>query len=355
METYKCVSSDNEWDPLEEVIVGVVDGAGVPIWDSLIEAVVPRGQEEFFQRYGGTPWPSEEIAAAAKELENFVSVLTSEGITVKRPSRASFVQSFSTPQWSQPTGLYAAMPRDYLLIVGDIIIESPMAWRSRYFEGLAYRELLKDYFRRGARWLPAPRPELSDQLFTLASFNRAEEVNSGASPLEINEFEPVFDAADFIRLGNDIIAQRSHVTNAAGIEWVRRCIGPSYKIHEHVFNDSHPMHIDATIMPLAPGKALINPERVTHIPPPLNGWDLLPAPRSTLPKSHPMRMCSPWVVMNVLSLDERRVVVEAQEEPLILALKNWGFEPIPVPFRGFYSFGGSFHCATADIRRRKHR
>ena len=33
-------------------------------------------------------------------------------------------------------------------------------------------------------------------------------------------------------------------------------------------------------------------------------------------------------------------------------LRDWGFEPIPCAFRHAYKFGGSFHCATVDIRRR---
>lgn len=45
------------------------------------------------------------------------------------------------------------------------------------------------------------------------------------------------------------------------------------------------------------------------------------------------------------------MVVEAHEETTIKAFKEWGFTPIPVPFRNFLPFGGSFHCATCDIRR----
>jgi glycine amidinotransferase len=33
-------------------------------------------------------------------------------------------------------------------------------------------------------------------------------------------------------------------------------------------------------------------------------------------------------------------------------MKKWGFTPIPCNFRHFNSFGGSFHCATLDVRRR---
>ena len=45
-------------------------------------------------------------------------------------------------------------------------------------------------------------------------------------------------------------------------------------------------------------------------------------------------------------------MVERREEALIRKLKDWGFQPIPCRFDGFYPFGGSFHCATLDVRRR---
>jgi glycine amidinotransferase len=37
---------------------------------------------------------------------------------------------------------------------------------------------------------------------------------------------------------------------------------------------------------------------------------------------------------------------------MIRAMKDWGFEPVPVPFMNYKMFGGGFHCATLDIRRR---
>ena len=38
--------------------------------------------------------------------------------------------------------------------------------------------------------------------------------------------------------------------------------------------------------------------------------------------------------------------------PMIEFLEAEGLEVIPCPFRNNYKFGGSFHCATVDIRRR---
>lgn len=62
-------------------------------------------------------------------------------------------------------GMYAAMPRDILMVVGNEIIEAPMAWRARFFEYRAYRPLIKEYFRKGAKWTTAPKPTMSDELY----------------------------------------------------------------------------------------------------------------------------------------------------------------------------------------------
>jgi glycine amidinotransferase len=66
----------------------------------------------------------------------------------------------------------------------------------------------------------------------------------------------------------------------------------------------------------------------------------------------PLYMTSKWLNMNLLMLDDRRVIVEYDDESMRSALKRWGFTPIKCRFRNFNSFGGSFHCATLDIRRR---
>jgi glycine amidinotransferase len=44
--------------------------------------------------------------------------------------------------------------------------------------------------------------------------------------------------------------------------------------------------------------------------------------------------------------------VEASQPTLHRALKDWGFEPLPLPFVAYGPFGGAFHCATLDTRRR---
>jgi glycine amidinotransferase len=93
---------------------------------------------------------------------------------------------------------------------------------------------------------------------------------------------------------------------------------------------------------------------VDRLPPILKRWDVLIAPRPD-PVDDLMAkfsMCSPWTSINVLMLDHRRVVVEASQPTLRRALKDWGFDPLSLPFLAYGPFGGAFHCATLDTRRR---
>lgn len=345
---FSPVNSHNEWDLLEEIIVGIVDGATFPPWHIALQAPLPDDQREVFRRNASQPFPAEKIAAAKSELEEFVHILEGEGVKVRRPEQVDQLHPYGAPGWTS-TGLYDAMPRDVLLVIGTEIIECPLAWRSRHYGTSAYKPLLKEYFRDGAMWSSAPKPELKDELY---DYEWTDPLPGEPMRSVITEFEPTFDAADFIRCGRDIFAQKSNVTNEFGIEWLRRHLGDKYRIHVFEFDDPHPMHIDATFVPLAPGKLLINPERVLKVPEMFKGWDVFRAPTPCIPSDHTLYMTSKWINMNVLNLDEKRVIVERQDEPMISALKEWGFTPIPCNFRNFNSFGGSFHCATLDVRRR---
>jgi glycine amidinotransferase len=301
----------------------------------------------------GLRYPQMMVEPAQRELESFVALLESLGITVRRPDAVDHRQRYSTPEWSS-RGFCNTCPRDSLLVVGDEIIETPMAWPCRYFETHSYRTILKDYFRRGARWISAPKPQLMDDLYD-DDFALPEP----GEPLRyiLTEFEPVFDAADFVRCGRDIFCIRSNVTNASGIEWLRRHLGSDYRIHEVESRCPNPMHIDTTMLPLAPGKLLINAEYLDpdRLPDVLKGWDVLIAPEPTPIDDWMLRLtslCGKWLNMNVLMIDPRRVIVDPHHEDMMRAMERWGFEPIPCPFLHYAAFGGAFHCATLDVRRR---
>lgn len=346
------VNSYNEWDPLEEVIVGRLEGATIPSGHISVISNLPPLAAKLVRLAGGLRYPNWMVRLAQRELDQFVHLLESEGIKVRRPDIVVFVRPYRSPHWSS-RGFSTACPRDILLIIGNEIIETPTCWRSRYFEAGAYRSLLKEYFLKGARWTAAPKPQLTDQLF---DYKYQSHKPAKGLRFVVNEFEPVFDAADFVRCGRDLFVTRSNVTNRMGIEWLRRHLGTGFRVHELESRSRQPMHIDSTFMPLAPGKVLVNPEYldVEQLPPILKTWDVLVAPRPDPVEGILSRisMCSPWTSINVLMLDQQRVVVDKSQVTLISALKDWGFTPIPCGFLSYGPFGGSFHCAALDVRRR---
>lgn len=111
----------------------------------------------------GFKYPRVLIERAQRELDQFVDLLRSLGVTVRRPDVVEHRRHFGTPDRSS-RGFCNTCPRDSLLVIGDEVIETPMAWPCRYFETHSYRALLKDYFRRGARGTAAPKPQLTDAL-----------------------------------------------------------------------------------------------------------------------------------------------------------------------------------------------
>jgi glycine amidinotransferase len=344
------VNSYNEWDLLEEAIVGRLEGATIPPNHPVVTFNVPRAVARIYRFVGGLRYPQLLREPAQRELDTFIHILESEGVKVRRPDPMDFRARVKTPFW-RSTGFCTACPRDGFLVVGDEIIETPMAWRSRYFEAYAYRRLFKEYFEAGARWTAAPKPQLLDALYD-PDYRTPEQ----GEPLRyvIDESELVFDAADFVRCGRDLFVTRSNVTNALGIEWLRRHLGEDYAIHEIETECRQPMHIDSSFVPLAPGKVLVNPEYIDtrKLPPILKTWDLLVAPRPDPVRGGVASMVSDWISLNVLMLDEKRAIVEKSQPSMTKALQDWGFETIPCSFMHYSPFGGSFHCATLDVRRR---
>jgi glycine amidinotransferase len=145
------------------------------------------------------------------------------------------------------------------------------------------------------------------------------------------------------------------VTNAAGIRWLRQHF-PNHRIHEVIFKEPAPMHIDATFIPLRPGLALCNRQRV-----PLteemkqlfkkNDWEIVECALPAHKEKAKLSFCSVWLSMNILILDPKTIFVEASETAQMEQFNKLGFNVIPVPFWEVSAFGGGLHCATADVYR----
>src|SRR5262249_38854160 len=164
-ESNTMVCSHNEWDPLEEVIVGSVDGGMVPVWDFIDDAA--HSKEAYAEAYArqGEPFPADDIAAAAREMAELGRILEAEGVRVRRPAPLPHDRPYATPGWSWRNGYNHSNPRDMLIVFGNEIVEAPTPRRGRMYEVHGYRACLREYFESGAKWRSAPRPNIDDELY----------------------------------------------------------------------------------------------------------------------------------------------------------------------------------------------
>ncbi|MEJ7593820.1 MAG: hypothetical protein WKF77_19955 [Planctomycetaceae bacterium] len=213
-----AVCAYNEWDPLEEVIVGRATNARIAQPDRGLFAVEYRDYGTV-ERIPFGPYPEQVIAETEEDLELLVEMFVRLGVVVRRPDVFGHGQRFSSPDW-ETDGQYNYCPRDLFLTIGNWLIEAPMTLRCRQCETLSFKTILLDYMRRGARWVAAPRPRLDDDAYCL----------DGTHPLALTEIEPIFDAANVLRLGRDVLYLVSDSGNRVGAHWLQSILGPEYRV-----------------------------------------------------------------------------------------------------------------------------
>jgi glycine amidinotransferase/scyllo-inosamine-4-phosphate amidinotransferase 1 len=333
--------SHNEWGRLRSVIVGRADHARVPVNDISLRAVNYAGTAVKQIAHG--PYPARVIDEANEDLEYLCRVFADAGVTVYRPDPPRTDHRHGVGGWNSD-GYYAFCPRDGLLVVGETVIESPMVLRARYTDAFPYRRLLLEAMRDGARWIAAPRPQLTDEGY---------DEHADQEHKSLRNLEPVFDAANVLRAGEDLLFLESNSGNRLGAEWLQRTLGPSYRVHFLRGLYSY-MHLDSTISLLRPGVALLNPARINpnNLPEFFTNWKLLWCPDPIDIGFHaPHEHASQWVGMNLLMLDEATAIVEQSQTPLIRLLESEGFTVIPVPIRHARTLAGAVHCVTLDLER----
>lgn len=360
----KIVNSWNEWDDLEEIVVGIADYA---CFEPTESGNHPKLRDEKLAQI--IPFPSGKkspkvLEKANEELNGLAYLLKDQGVIVRRPEKFDYSKSIKTPHFEVPNQYCGVCPRDVMITLGNEILEATMSRRARFFEYLPYRKLIYEYWNRDPDliWNAAPKPSMQDSMYLEKFWELSlEERFQRMHDFEfcITQDEVVFDAADCSRLGKDILVQESMTTNRAGIRWLKRHLEPrGLRIHTvHFPLDLFPSHIDCTFVPLRPGLILTNPERpISEEDAKIfqdNDWEFIEVPQPTSSNDEMPIFCqsSKWLSMNVLSISPTKVICEEREEALQKLLQQQGFDVFPLPFRNVFEFGGSFHCATWDIRR----
>ena len=381
------ISSFNEWDPLREVIVGSSLGTMATLTWKKPEAPNPKILEKAYSvaRQACPEWFYEEVE---EDLDSLSDTLRDLGVKVHRPSPIDFESFYGTPFWSSTSNnIYNV--RDLNLVVGNSVVESPSYLESRYYETSCLYPIWYDYFKQGFRWIAAPKPLLNyeaklpyfrdeaNRVLTAEDLRHQELTEGRLEKLhKLAEQEILFEAANTVRMGKDLLYLISSSGNEMGAKWLESVLGDEYRVHttRDVYRSSH---IDSTVMCLRPGLVLLNDTRVSEdtCPAIFESWDKLyfsdvaPTSDSELkhqqeirdPAGHEIEslgfttnlfdMSSPWVGLNFLSVDEETVIVDQRQTALISLLEGHKFNVIPVQMRHIYTQGGGIHCATLDTVR----
>ena len=359
------INSHNEWDKLKEIIVGnaqsvapLIFSTNGPVSEKTMEAAHALAREAF---------PEDFLDEVNEDLEELCSVLTQFGAKVYRPSSKDIDKTFSSPNWSA-SGNNVYNMRDLHLVVGNTIIESPSHERHRYFEATGLYDIWYEYFEEGFRWIAGPKPRLEGE-YKIPFFE------DGKQLTRLTEDEIIFEAANTVRMGRDLLYLVSSSGNYLGAKWLQNVLGDEYMVHTtaDIYRSSH---IDSTVLCLKPGLVLLNGYRVdeNNCPPILDKWekiyfhDILPFPEEAIAFQGNVRnrlhgqlqdmgigsnlsdMSSEWIGMNVLSLDPDTVVIDKRQTALIKTLEKWKLTVVPISFRHSYFMGG-IHCSTLDTVR----
>lgn len=334
--------SYDHFTKLRAVVVGSPEGANHPEIDISFENFFRPPAEATLRQKAVGPIPKVVIDEITEDIAGFLRVLYDFGVEVHRPTPWDSTQLISTPFWGC-SQLYSLMPRDSLLVFGDVAIETPSPTRSRYFETFPFRSLLAGYLDLGAYLIAAPKPMLTDATF--------------GDSTRLSEREVLFDAANCVRLGRDVFVDINRSANRRGMEWLsailRRFSADSVRVHAmSIGND----HADVTLIPLRPGVALVDPLRVTNdnLPAQFATWDkvvveeVMPVRDYGLP--YPLGS-NDGIGRNVFMLDSNTAIVDDVQLPLIRALEKLRFTVVPLRYRHGRTLGGSWHCITLDTHR----
>ncbi|MFF8950718.1 glycine amidinotransferase [Streptomyces sp. NPDC014940] len=365
------LNSFDEWSPLREVIVGSALNYSSHERELSFDLFFHENltRSEWYYPRLSVPGETESARSPIKQryvdelnedIEGIVETLRSLSVSVLRPMDLSAdTPHVRTPAWSA-----AVVPplniRDNTLIAGDEIIETPPMIRSRYFETQFLRAVFADYFTKGARWTVMPRPMMTD-----ASFDPSYANSTAGGPTElINDpqpspydvgFEMMFDGAQCLRLGRDIVANVSTANHALAVDWLERHLEGRFRIHRvHRLSDSH---IDSMVLALRPGTLLVrSPAVMERMPAPLRSWEAIvpPAPETNnfpLYDDEDLILTSPFIDLNVFSVSPDTVLVNDACPELMRTLEKHGFTVVPVRHRHRRLFGGGFHCFTLDTVR----
>ncbi len=205
------LNSHNEWDRLREIIVGRAEGRAALIFK--MPPPIPLEIIEKAERLAKEAYPQWLVDEINEDLEELCDVLKKFGAKVHRPNIEGIHRVFFTPYFAA-SAEQAYNARDLYLVVGNTLIESPSQEKHRYFETQAYYDIwYNEYWEEGFRWIAAPKPRLKGE-YMIEYFEDEKKY------IKLTEDEILFEAANTVRMGKDLLYLVSRSGNYKGAIWL---------------------------------------------------------------------------------------------------------------------------------------
>ena len=324
------ISVNHEWGALEEVIVGTSEQLTIPVISGSIQFervdLDPKAKE-FWKRNQGKNLADVDPDLVSKmkgQLDGLVKLLEERGVTVHRcqPLSEDEVNYLANVQ----SGVGLLFPRDPILVVGNNVIETecqaPFRRKERYSIRPIFEPIVKESEAEYVSMPPA-EPRIPGE----------------------GETSPLLEGGDVLLNGKEIyVGLSGRASNKAGIEWLRKYLGPNYVVHT-IKLKPQVLHLDCAVALPGPGLAIVCPERLQDglegLPESLKSFDII-----EVTEEEALSLGA-----NLLVLDENTVIVDEEHGRLAKELEKKGMEVLTTPFDAITMWGGSFRCAHHPIRR----
>ena len=282
------VMSNNEWDPLQEVVLG-----------TSLKMEWPDDYKDFY-----TPGKVDEsiIKTTEQELAVFQKTLEDFNVKVLRPSKMAYAT------------------RDTILIIGDKVIVTPIHSKSRSVEQTEILDLLPS--TSNIIYAPNDNPDI------------------------------MFDAANIIKANKDILYLISSTGNVGGAKWLQEILGSDYRVHPifNAYSGSHIdstiVFLQDGLVLLNGGRVTEK-----HLPDFLSKWNKIWINEQDIVDGNEPGAASKWMALNMFSIDQNNVIIDSKQNKVRYILDSYGINTHGVTLtHGRYLLGGP-HCVTLDTIR----
>ncbi len=333
------VNSHNTFDKLQEVILGsmslsVVDSEPDPRKKYILETV---------------------INDTIEDLDNLENIFKSFDVKVHRPNHEAvdFSQTCNTPYFQTNGHRVPLTPRDIFFSYEDTIITTPNPDQNRYFEYLAFNDILMYYMNEESHVISMPVPTLDNSIYS--------DTENIADFGYYNDSFPMMSAANFQKYGIDIFYSNYNTINPSALRWMKRQLGSKYRWH--ALGSKVRGHLDACFNILKPGVvASVLPK--SELPDYFKNWTVITDQEgfknrkyNDLPEFISEHVqdddsADSFLALNVCCIDQQHVIVyDTTKSSILKQIEACGMTPVLATMRHTHFLNQGLSCVTLDTVR----